>query len=71
LLTRFKTVKPAFLAELMETGFVLIGELKVENTFRTGFLQAGQFVNGGWLSARRKVNLPPQTTQLPSHNSYS
>jgi hypothetical protein len=38
---------------------------------RTGFLQAGHFVNSGALNGRRRVNFPPQTLQSPSHNSYS
>jgi hypothetical protein len=45
--------------------------LKLEMILRTGFLQAGQFVNGLAESGRFKVNFPPQTAQLPSHNSYS
>lgn len=71
LLTFFNTVNPAFLASLTESGFSLIGELKLEMIFRTGFLQAGQLVSGAAESGRRKVNLPPQTLQSPSHNSYS
>jgi hypothetical protein len=38
---------------------------------RTGFLQAGHFVNSGALKGRRSVNFPPHTLQSPSHNSYS
>jgi len=62
------TLKPAFFASENESGR---GELKVEKTLRTGFLQAGHFVNGAAESGRRKVNFPPQTLQPPSHNSYS
>src|SRR6202030_1790587 len=43
LLTRFSTLKPAFFASEIES---VLGELNVENTFRTGFLHAGQLVNG-------------------------
>src|SRR6266446_8585038 len=68
---RFRTVNPAFLASEMETGFNLIGELKVEITFRTGFLQAGHRLSSGALKGRRRVNFPPQTAQFPSHSSYS
>jgi len=68
LLTRFSTVKPAFLASEIDT---VLGELNWENTFRTGFLQAGHLVKGGAESGRRKVNLPPQTLQSPSQSSYS
>jgi hypothetical protein len=49
----------------------LIGELKVEITFRTGFLQAGHRLSSGALKGRRRVNFPPQTTHFPSHSSYS
>ena len=38
LLTRFNTVNPAFFASEIETVF---GELNVDQTLRTGFLQAG------------------------------
>ena len=41
----FKIVNPAFLASENESGLSLIGELKVEMILRTGFLQAGQWVN--------------------------
>jgi len=71
LLTRLRTVKPAFFASVTESGFSLIGELKVERILRTGFLHAGQFVSGLADSGRRRVNFPPHTTQLPSVNSYS
>jgi hypothetical protein len=54
-----------------DSGFSLMGELNVEIIFRTGFLHAGQFVNGLADSGRRSVNFPPQTAQSPSHNSYS
>src|SRR5262249_49319515 len=39
LLTRFNTVNPAFFASEIER---LFGELKADQAFRTGFLQAGQ-----------------------------
>jgi hypothetical protein len=68
LLTRFSTVKPAFLASETETVF---GELKADHAFRTGFLQAGHWVNGAAESGRNKVNLPPHTLQSPSQSSYS
>jgi hypothetical protein len=68
LLTRLRTVNPAFLASEIES---FLGELKVDHTLRTGFLQAGHLVNGGAESGRRKVNFPPHTTQLPSQSSYS
>jgi hypothetical protein len=68
LFTRLRTVNPAFLASDMER---VLGELKVDKTLRTGFLQAGQCVKGLAESGRRKVNRPPQTLQSPSHNSYS
>ena len=71
LLTRLSTVNPAFLASVTERGLSFMGEEKLEITLRTGFLQAGQFVNGLAESGRRSVNFPPQTAQLPSHNSYS
>ena len=66
--TRFRTVNPAFLASEIDTA---LGELNVDHTLLTGFLQAGQFVNCGALNGRRSVNLPPQTLHSPSHNSYS
>src|SRR5262245_50410166 len=68
---RLRTVNPAFLASLTDNGLSFTGELNVEIIFRTGFLHAGQFVNGCADSGRRKVNLPPHTEQSPSHNSYS
>jgi len=52
----------------MET---VLGELNEENTFLTGFLQAGHLVNSAADSGRRSVNLPPHTLQSPSHSSYS
>lgn len=71
LLTFFRTVKPAFLASEIDSGFSFTGEWNAERTFRTGFLQAGQCVSGAAESGRRSVNFPPQTLQSPSHNSYS
>jgi Leucine-rich repeat (LRR) protein len=68
LLTRLRTVNPAFLASETES---VLGELKLDHTFRTGFLQAGHLVSAGADSGRRKVNLPPQTLQSPSQSSYS
>jgi len=68
LLTRLRTVNPAFLA--LEKDIVL-GELKVEMTLRTGFRQLGQSFNSGALIGRRRVKRPWHTAHLPSHNSYS
>jgi len=68
LLTFFSTVNPAFLASEMDSAF---GELKVDQTRRTGFLQAGHLVNGAAERGRCKVNLPPQTAQSPLQSSYS
>src|SRR5258706_4145821 len=66
--TRLRPLKPAFFASEIET---VLGELKVENRRRTGFLQAGHWVKGAAERGRRKVNFPPHTLQSPSHNSYS
>jgi hypothetical protein len=55
----------------MDSGLSLCGVLKPEMILRTGFLHAGQFVSGLAESGRFRVNFPPQTTQPPSHNSYS
>ena len=71
LLTRLRTVNPAFFASEIESGLSFTGELNVERILRTGFLHAGHCVSGGAESGRRKVNLPPQTLQLPSQSSYS
>lgn len=68
---RLSTLKPAFLASEIESGLSFIGELNAERILRTGFLQAGQCVSGDAERGRCRVNLPPQTLQLPSHNSYS
>jgi hypothetical protein len=68
LLTRFRTLKPAFLASEMENDR---GELKLEKTLRTGFLQAGHLVKGEAERGRKRVNFPPQTAQSPSQSSYS
>ena len=65
------TVNPAFFAAEMDNGFNLCGVLNAEMIFRTGFLHAGQFVNGLADSGRFNVNFPPHTARLPSHNSYS
>lgn len=64
-------MNPAFFASVTDNGFSFIGELNVENTFRTGFLHAGHFVNGFADSGRFNVNFPPHAAQFPSHNSYS
>lgn len=71
LLTRFSTVNPAFFASVTDNGLSFSGELNVERIFRTGFLHAGQWVNGLADSGRRSVNFPPHTAQSPSHSSYS
>ena len=71
LLTFLSTVNPAFFASEMDSGLSLCGVLKPEMILRTGFLHAGQFVSGLAESGRFKVNFPPQTTHLPTHNSYS
>ena len=71
LLTFLSTVNPAFFASEMDSGLSLCGVLKPEMILRTGFLHAGQFVSGLAESGRFKVNFPPQTTQWPSHSSYS
>src|SRR2546425_323593 len=68
LFTRLRTVKPAFLASDTERAR---GELKVEKTLRTGFLQAGHWARGAADRGRRRVNLPPHTLHSPSRNSYS
>ena len=68
LLTRLRTVKPAFLASEIES---VLGELKVDHTRRTGFLQAGHWVRCGAESGLRKVNFPPHAAQFPSQSSYS
>jgi hypothetical protein len=68
LLTRFNTVNPAFFASEIDSAF---GELNVDQTLRTGFLQAGHFVNGVADIGLQRVNLPPQTLQSPSQSSYS
>jgi len=68
LFTRLRTVKPAFLASEIER---FLGELKMDHTLRTGFLQAGHLVRGVADSGRCKVNFPPHTTQPPSQSSYS
>jgi hypothetical protein len=68
LLTRFRTVNPAFLASEIESA---LGELKVDHTLRTRFLHAGHLVNGAAESGRRNVNFPPHAAQSPSQSSYS
>jgi hypothetical protein len=68
---RFNTVNPAFLASVMDNGFSLVGVLKVEITFRTGFLHSGQVFISGALMGRRNANRPPQMVQSPSQSSYS
>lgn len=73
LLTRLRTVNPAFLASDTERGFNLVGELNWEMSLRTGRLQRGHSETGGALTGRRSVNLPPQILQpfWPSQTSYS
>jgi hypothetical protein len=39
-------VKPAFLASLIDTGFVILGTAKLVRILRTGRRQRGQWVNG-------------------------
>ncbi len=68
LLTRLRTVNPAFLASEIDRD---LGELNVDHTRRTGFLQAGQWVSGAAERGRTSVNLPPHTLQSPSQSSYS
>ena len=68
LFTRLRTVKPAFFASEIESA---LGELNVDQTLRTGFLQTGHFVKGAADNGRRRVNLPPHTLQSPSQTSYS
>jgi hypothetical protein len=55
----------------MDSGLSFMGEVKEEKTFRTGLLQAGQWVSGLAERGRFNVNFPPQTLQSPSHSSYS
>jgi hypothetical protein len=50
--TFFKIVNPAFFASLTDKGFETFGVLNFEITFRTGFLQSGQFSNAGRLIGR-------------------
>src|SRR6185503_10047989 len=71
LLTRFNTVKPAFFASEIESGLSFVGEVKLEMTLRTGFLQAGHAFISAALNGRRRVNRPPHAAQLPPHSSYS
>ena len=71
LLVFFRTVNPAFLASEIESGLSLIGELKLEISFFTGFLHRGQLVSGVAERGRLRVNCPPQTLQLPSFSAYS
>jgi hypothetical protein len=66
--SRLKTLNPAFLASDNDSA---LGELKVEKTFLTGFLHAGQFVSGFAETGRCNVNFPPHTAQAPSQSSYS
>jgi hypothetical protein len=71
LLTRFKTVKPAPLASLTESGFMIDGVENEVITFRIGRLQAGHPFNSGALTGRRRVNFPPHAAHDPSQSSYS
>ena len=61
-------MKPAFFASEIES---FLGELKVDQTRRTGFLHAGHLVKGLADSGRHRVNFPPHATQFPSQSSYS
>jgi hypothetical protein len=70
LLTRLRTVNPAFLASDTERGLSLDGELNWEINLRTGRLQSGHLVSGGALTGRRKVNEPPQILH-PSWSSQT
>ena len=56
LLDFLRTVKPAFFASEMETGFSFIGEVNVEMILRTGFWHSEQCVSGDSFSVRRNVN---------------
>jgi hypothetical protein len=55
----------------MDSGLSLVGVLKPDMILRTGFLHAGQWVNGFADSGLLSVNFPPHILQSPSHNSYS
>ena len=71
LLTLFKTVKPAFLASLIDKGLVCCGVLNSLMILRIGFRQAGHALSSGADRGRFRVNLPPHAAQLPSQSSYS
>ena len=64
-------MKPADFASVTDSGFSFKGELNVEISFRTGFLQAGQQVSSAAESGLLRVNDPPQILQSPSQSSYS
>lgn len=68
---RLRTVKPAFLASVIESGFMIDGVLKLEMTLRMGRRQAGQAFNAGAVTGLRNVKRPPQAAQSPSQSSYS
>jgi len=50
---------------------VILGELKAEKSFLTGFRQAGQATNGGADIGRRNVKRPPHGAHVPWQSSYS
>jgi hypothetical protein len=56
------------LASEIET---LLGELKDDQTRRTGFLHAGHWVRGAADNGRRRVNFPLHPTVFSSQCSYS
>jgi hypothetical protein len=68
---RFNTVKPAFLASVIDNGFMIEGVLNEEMTLRMGLRHAGQAFNAGAVTGRRNVNRPPHAAQSPSQSSYS
>src|SRR4051812_19641472 len=55
----FKHSEPGFFCVCDREGLSLMGELNEEMILRTGFLHAGQFVNGLAESGRCSVNFPP------------
>lgn len=64
----FSTVKPADFASLMDSGLSFKGELNVEMSLRTGFLQAGHLVSSGADNGLLSVNEPPQILHSPSQS---
>ena len=72
LLVFFSTVKPAFLASLMESGLRMEGVLKLEMIFWTGRLQAGHLSSGLAETGRRSVKPgPPHGLQSTHSNTAS